>query len=106
MSTQMFTDDFIQHVISKSENEEDGRLKILEIQVYTLVEILRFVIPYVLEDESDFRAIVEGKVKSVIPDLGTLYNSDTDFEAIVKNIRYSVWNGVLEHVKGDRDLQA
>ena len=103
---KMFTDHFIQHVISKSDDEADGRLKILEIQVQTLVEILRLVTPFALDDENDLRAIVEGKVRRVKPDLGTLYNENTDFEAIGKNIRYTVWNAVLEHVKGENDQQA
>lgn len=107
----LYKPSFIRHLNNLAESDVEGTRLLLQWQIESLIEAIRFVLPLITDDEirEESRPMIEAKIRSIrnltpsieeglTHDMPTAFHSGTDMEGMKAIVRYSTWVSLLEHM--------
>lgn len=107
----LYNPSFIKHINDLAGSDVEGTRLLLQWQVESLIEAIRFVLPLITDDEirEESSPMIEAKIRSIrdqtpaikegfLQDMPTAFGSGIDIEGMKAIVRYSTWKSLLEHI--------
>lgn len=107
----LYNPSFIEHLNNIAGSDVEGTRLLLQWQIESLIEAIRFVLPLITDDEirGESGPMIEAQIKNIrdqtwaikdgLPyDMAGVFGGGTDMEGMKAIVRYSTWKSLLEHI--------